>query len=134
MLDQNTLWGRKRHHVCDPYIIYCKGLGDNLTWWNFEFWGHHGVLRPFFRGRKAKTREKSVLQALEHPKNVPQKNFRPWSILWKKNLRCAIIIGWDILKNFLLFFFVPSRYFGIRFAQKRMKSGLGSEKHGGHSN
>ena len=53
-----------------------------------------------FRGRKAKNAWKSALQALENPKNVPQKNFRPWSILWKKNLHCAIKIRWDNFKKF----------------------------------
>ena len=38
-------------------------------------------LGPFLGIEKQKTREKLVLQAVEHPQNVPQKNFRPWSIL-----------------------------------------------------
>ena len=48
--------------------------------------------------------EKLALQALEHPKNVPKKNFRPWSIFWKKKSTLYHKKSLRYLKKLLGFF------------------------------
>ena len=78
-----SIWGR--YHIVQRF-------GGQLNMVKFWIW-------------KAKNAWKiSVTSAWTSPKCTP-KNFRPWSILWKKNLHCAIKIRWDIFKNFWLFFF-----------------------------
>ena len=77
-------------------------MGHIKTYLNFWFCGPLGL---FLGVERRKGREKSVLQALEHPKNVLPKNVRPWIIFWKQKTTLCDKNSLKYLKNFLFFFF-----------------------------
>ena len=96
--------GEKGTEHVTPISYSVKVRGDTLTWWNFEFWGHHGVFRPFFRGRKAKNAWKISVTSAWTPQKCAPKKHQSLEYIVKKNLHCAIKIRWDIFKNFWPFF------------------------------
>ena len=68
-----------------------------------------GVIGAFFGPFLGVDRRKSLvgppLKKLDNFKNFTKKNFRVRSIFWAFQLPCATKTRWDILKNFLPFFF-----------------------------
>ncbi len=78
--------GEKGTEHVTPISYSVKVWGDTLTWWNFEFWCHRGVFRPFFRGRKAKNAWKISVTSAWTPPNCALKKLYTLEYIVKKKL------------------------------------------------
>jgi hypothetical protein len=120
--------GENGNAYVTPISYSVKVWGDNLTWLNFQFWGHHGVFRPFLGVERRKRVKNQHYHRLNTPKMCPQKKLQTLEYIVKNKSTLCDNNCLTYLKKLSVVFFCPLTVLWYTFCAKTNEIGIREHK------